>query len=69
MGLPQRQWLEFYAQHFATVELNVSFYRLPKKETFAGWRRRTPDGFAFVVKGSRRITHVKKIAQCQADGA
>lgn len=63
--LPQRKWLEFYAQFFDTVELNVSFYRLPKKEIFAGWKRRTPDNFAFAVKGSRFITHIKRLRECR----
>jgi len=63
--LPQRKWLEFYAQSFNTVELNVSFYRLPKKATFEGWHRRTPEDFVFAIKGSRFITHVKKLKDCQ----
>ncbi|MDI6689116.1 MAG: DUF72 domain-containing protein [Actinomycetota bacterium] len=63
--VPQRKWLEFYAQHFDTVELNVSFYRLPKRKVFEGWRNRTPNNFIFAVKGSRFITHVKKLAGCE----
>jgi len=63
--LPQSKWLEFYAQFFDTVELNVSFYRLPKKETFAGWHKRTPDNFSFAVKGSRFITHIKRLKECR----
>lgn len=55
------KWLEYYAKYFNSVELNVSFYRLPKKETFEGWRRRTPKDFRFVAKGSRFITHIKKL--------
>lgn len=41
-GVPQRLWLEEYASGFATVESNNAFYRLPSRETFAQWRRRTP---------------------------
>jgi uncharacterized protein YecE (DUF72 family) len=63
--LPQRKWLEFYADHFDTVELNVTFYRLPKKETFEGWHKRTPEGFSFAVKGSRFITHIKRLKDCR----
>lgn len=63
--LPQRKWFEYYCQHFSSVELNVSFYRLPKKEVFAGWRRKAGPGFIFSIKGSRFITHVKKIGNCQ----
>ncbi len=63
--LPQKKWLEYYAQFFNTVELNVSFYRLPKKETFEGWYQRTPKGFRFSVKGSRFITHIKRLKDCR----
>lgn len=63
-GLPERKWLEHYSSFFNTVELNVSFYRLPRKTVFEGWRSRTPDNFIFVVKGSRFITHIKKLKDC-----
>jgi uncharacterized protein YecE (DUF72 family) len=60
-GLPTSKWLDFYARHFNTVELNVTFYRQVMKETFQMWRRTTPEGFAFVAKGSRYITHIKRL--------
>jgi uncharacterized protein YecE (DUF72 family) len=63
--LPQARWLEFYCQHFATVELNVTFYRLPNQETFSGWYQRTPPDFCFAAKGSRFITHIKKLKDCR----
>jgi uncharacterized protein YecE (DUF72 family) len=63
--LPQRRWLEFYAQHFGTVELNVTFYRLPAKSVFDGWYRRTPRSFLFTIKGSRFITHIKRLKDCR----
>jgi uncharacterized protein YecE (DUF72 family) len=47
------------------VELNVSFYRLPSKEVFQGWYRRTPRRFNFAVKGSRFITHTKRLKECR----
>lgn len=53
--------LGFIAQHFSTVELNASFYHLPKKKTFQNWKKRTPDNFTFAVKASRYITHIKKL--------
>ncbi len=59
--LPQRRWLAFYARHFATVEINNAFYRLPSPDTFAAWARQTPPGFLFAVKASRYITHLKKL--------
>jgi uncharacterized protein YecE (DUF72 family) len=63
--LPQKKWLEFYAEYFNTVELNVSFYRLPKKEVFQGWYKRTPKRFVFALKGSRFITHIKRLKDCR----
>lgn len=63
--LPQGEWFSYYVKHFNTVELNVSFYRLPKKETFVNWRAKAGPGFVFAVKGSRFITHVKKLRNCQ----
>ncbi|SRR5581483_1251823 len=53
--------LAYYAQHFPTVEINASFYRLPEKKTFIGWRERAPRGFIYAVKGSRTVTHFKKL--------
>ncbi len=64
-GLPQSQWLEFYCQHFDTVELNVTFYRLPSRKTFEGWYRKTPANFIFAAKGSRFITHIKRMRECR----
>jgi uncharacterized protein YecE (DUF72 family) len=60
-GVAQRRWLEHYATQFQTVENNGSFYRLPLRETFAGWRERTPDDFVMAVKASRYLTHVRKL--------
>jgi uncharacterized protein YecE (DUF72 family) len=61
-GVPQRLWLETYAETFRTVESNNAFYRLPSPESFAGWRDRTPDGFVMAVKASRFLTHIKRLA-------
>ena len=63
--LPQTRWLEHYCEHFNTVELNFSFYRLPTEQAVAGWRRRTPPGFTFAVKASRLITHYRRLANCE----
>jgi uncharacterized protein YecE (DUF72 family) len=54
-------WLELYAQTFSTVELNVTFYRLPPASTFDRWRERVPAGFLFAVKASRYLTHVRRL--------
>ncbi|MDQ6873835.1 MAG: DUF72 domain-containing protein [Actinomycetota bacterium] len=61
--LPQRLWLEHYAEHFATVEVNNAFYRLPEKSVFEGWRDRTPSGFCVAVKASRYLTHIKRLRE------
>lgn len=59
--LPQRRWLEHYATVFDTVELNTTFYRLPKVEAVARWVEQTPPGFCFTVKVSRFATHMKRL--------
>ncbi len=59
--LPQRLWLEEYARHFDTLELNNSFYRLPSNETFTAWRQRLPGGFVVAVKASRYLTHIRRL--------
>lgn len=60
-GLAQRRWLERYAECYGTVENNSAFYRLPARETFAGWRARTPAGFVMAVKASRYLTHIRRL--------
>ncbi len=60
-ALPATRWLEHYAAHFDTVEINNSFYRLPLAKTFAEWRNRVPSSFVYAVKASRYLTHMKKL--------
>jgi len=62
-GVPPRRWLEFYASTFDTVEINGTFYRLPERSTFAGWRAQTPRNFLFAVKASRFLTHMKRLRE------
>jgi uncharacterized protein YecE (DUF72 family) len=59
--LPQAQWLEFYARHFDTVEINNTFYNLPAASVFERWAERVPRGFCFAVKYSRFATHYKRL--------
>ena len=59
--LPTARWLEFYAERFDTVEVNATFYRLPRAEAVARWAEQTPAGFVFAVKASRYLTHVKRL--------
>ncbi len=60
-NLSKSKWLEFYTQHFDTVELNATFYRLPAKKTFQNWHKRTPPNFLWSLKINRTITHIKKL--------
>ena len=59
----------FYSLHFDTVELNNTFYRLPKLETFESWRDNSPDSFLYAVKASRFITHMKKLKDPESSTA
>ena len=62
-GVPQRAWLEFYSERFATVESNAAFYRLPEAATFGAWAERTPSDFIMAVKASRYLTHVLRLKE------
>jgi uncharacterized protein YecE (DUF72 family) len=64
---PKRRWLELYAQHFDTVEVNSTFYRLAHRDAVTGWVAQTPDGFLFSVKASRYLTHIRRLVGI-ADG-
>jgi uncharacterized protein YecE (DUF72 family) len=60
-SLSQKQWFDYYCTSFTSIELNVTFYRLLKAEAFVRWRLESPPCFAFSLKGSRFITHVKRL--------
>lgn len=62
-GLPTSRWLERYAELFDTVEVNTTFYRLPKRDAVARWVEQTPDDFVFTIKASRYMTHVKRLTE------
>jgi uncharacterized protein YecE (DUF72 family) len=64
-GRPPRTWLEHYAGHFDTVEINNTFYRLPRRDAVAAWVETVPDGFCFAVKASRYLTHVKRLRELE----
>jgi uncharacterized protein YecE (DUF72 family) len=61
--LPAKEWLAYYAARFDTVEVNATFYRLPRRETVARWVAGTPEGFVFAIKTSRYLTHVKRLQE------
>ncbi|HEY6916323.1 MAG TPA: DUF72 domain-containing protein, partial [Allosphingosinicella sp.] len=56
-----KDWFAFYAEHFDTVEINNSFYRLPSPETFDKWRNQAPEGFCYAVKANRFLAQAKKL--------
>jgi uncharacterized protein YecE (DUF72 family) len=58
---PARLWLDYYARHFDTVEVNATFYRLPTVKAVQGWVDQSPADFVFAVKMSRYVTHVKRL--------
>ncbi len=60
-SLKNSAWLNFYADHFNTVEVNNSFYQLPSKKSLKKWLKKVPSDFVFSVKASRYITHLKKL--------
>jgi len=60
-GLAKKELLNFYIKYFDTVELNSSFYHLPKNETVKNWHKKVPSGFIFAPKASRLITHYQKL--------
>src|SRR3954453_21891164 len=64
-GVPQNRWFEQIMRDFRTVELNVTFYRLPRVEVFAGWHERSPADAVITVKASRYLTHVKRLRDPQ----
>lgn len=59
--LAQKSWLDFYAGYFSTVEINNTFYRLPAPSAVDRWRADTPADFLFACKGSRYLTHMKRL--------
>ena len=62
-GLPASRWLEHYATLFDTVEVNTTFYRLPRPSAVANWVEQSPAGFVFAVKSSRYLTHIKRLTE------
>lgn len=59
--ITQKEWFNYYQEKFSTVELNTTFYHLPKKQIVEKWRDESPRGFTFSLKGSRYITHMKRL--------
>ncbi len=66
-GTAKDRFLEAYAQNFGTVEIDATFYAVPRRSVVEGWRRRTPEGFVFAAKFPRLITHDKKLVGAEAE--
>jgi uncharacterized protein YecE (DUF72 family) len=64
-GVAQRDWLAYFSERFPVVEVNNTFYMLPKEETFVRWREGSAEGFVFVVKANRYITHIRRLRDCR----
>ncbi len=65
--LKRSEWLSHYAQHFDTVELNMSFYRHPFANMLKGWKKKLPENFKMTFKAHRQITHRKKFRDAGRD--
>ena len=63
--LPQKNWFIHYGTAFSTVELNVTFYRTPSAESFRHWYQQSAADFFFALKGSRYITHLKRLQESE----
>jgi len=66
-GWASSRMLPYYAERFRTVEINYTFYRMPTSKVIEGWAAATPDRFLFTLKASKRITHIKKLRECEAE--
>jgi len=68
VGLPEKEMLRFYGERFNSVEINNTFYRMPKVSMLEAWVGCTPGDFRFAIKASRRITHISRLkAESAAD--
>ncbi|MFP4039829.1 MAG: DUF72 domain-containing protein [Desulfosudaceae bacterium] len=59
--LRKKEWFDYYQRHFAAVEINNTFYRLPEAETFDHWRQAAAEDFCYVLKYSRYGSHIKRL--------
>jgi len=66
-NLPKKSWFEYYASKFSAVEVNATFYRTFKDQTYHNWRERSPQGFGYVLKAPKLITHRKYLLDVDED--
>jgi uncharacterized protein YecE (DUF72 family) len=67
--LPASEMLRYYAEHFSTVEINNTFYRMPAESMLAQWSQQVPDRFSFTLKAPRRITHEQRLRESESNTA
>jgi len=65
--LPDREMLKFYSQQLPAVEINNTFYRMPKADMLESWAEQVPANFQFILKASRKITHIKRLKECEEE--
>ena len=66
-GLPKSRWFDYYSSRFPAVEINATFYRTFKDQTYLNWRERAPQGFGYVLKAPRSITHRKYLLDAEEE--
>src|ERR1019366_1822226 len=66
-GTRPADFLRYFAQHFNSVEIDSTFYRIPSESTVQGWAKKTPEGFVFAAKVPQVITHEKVLVDCDAE--
>lgn len=64
-GLAQKSWFKYYCEHFNTIEINSTFYKMPTQKSFDKWYDESPDDFLFTIKAPRLITHYKQLHECE----
>jgi uncharacterized protein YecE (DUF72 family) len=62
--LAAKDMFRYYAERFSTVEINNTFYRMPKADVVRGWGEEVPESFRFAIKATQRITHMKRLKEC-----
>lgn len=67
--LPDKEMLSFYAQQLPAVEINNTFYRMPKSDMLEKWAEQVPKNFRFILKASRKISHIKRMKECEEETA
>lgn len=65
IGLAPKNWFGFYCQHFNTIEINSTFYKMPSQKSFEKWYNESPPEFVFTIKAPRLITHYKQLKECK----